>query len=113
MTGETMPPTRPGGTSGPVPTGRPCHSVAPSTRAASNDSRGRAARPAEMSTIANPAQIHRYEMMIDGVIRDGPSQDTPWNGWAKSDLGNRSVDPSPASFGKAKGPGPPGFGLRT
>src|SRR6266511_4033599 len=84
-----------GRTSGTVTLRNTCHSVAPSTRAASRDSRGRAARPAEISTIAKPAQIHRYDTMIEGVINDGPSQDTPANASAKSDLGNRRVYPSP------------------
>ena len=36
-----------------------CHSPAPSTRAASWVSRGMAARPAAITTIEKPAQIHR------------------------------------------------------
>ena len=34
-----------------------CHSLAPSTRAASRSSRGRPASPAAISTIAKPAHI--------------------------------------------------------
>jgi len=65
---------------------------------------GRADSPAEISTIAKPAQIHRYDTMIDGVISDGPSQVTPWNGSAKLAWGRRIVYPPPVSCGKRKVP---------
>src|SRR5581483_3935778 len=45
-----------GASSGTVTRRNVCHSVAPSVRAASRTSRGIAARPAAITTIANPAQ---------------------------------------------------------
>src|SRR5215207_6105542 len=46
-----------GARSGTVTRRKTCHSVAPSVRAASRTSRGIAARPAAMTTMAKPAQI--------------------------------------------------------
>ncbi len=46
-----------GASSGTVTRRKTCHSVAPSVRAASSTSRGIAARPAPITTIAKPAQI--------------------------------------------------------
>ena len=46
-----------GASSGTVTRRNVCHSVAPSVRAASSTSRGIAARPAPITTIAKPAQI--------------------------------------------------------
>ena len=60
-----------------------CDSVAPSVRAASRTSRGIAACPAAMTTIAKPAQIQMYAIMIAGVISFGPSHEIPPNGVAK------------------------------
>ena len=54
-----------------------CHSVAPSVRAASSRSRGIAASPAAITTIEKPAQTQMYAIMIAGVIRLAPSQETP------------------------------------
>ena len=48
---------RTGARSGIVTRRKTCHSVAPSVRAASRTSRGIAASPAAITTIANPAQI--------------------------------------------------------
>ncbi len=45
-----------GQSSGTVTRRKTCHSVAPSVRAASSVSRGIAARPAAITTIAKPAQ---------------------------------------------------------
>ena len=45
-----------GASSGTVTRRKTCHSVAPSVRAASSTSRGIAARPAAITTIAKPAQ---------------------------------------------------------
>ncbi len=50
---------RTGASSGTVTRRNTCHSLAPSVRAASSTSRGRAERPAAITTIANPAQIQR------------------------------------------------------
>ena len=47
---------RTGASSGTVTRRKTCHSVAPSVRAASSTSRGIAARPAAITTIAKPAQ---------------------------------------------------------
>ena len=49
--------TSTGASSGTVTRRNTCHSLAPSTRAASSVSRGIAASPAAISTIANPAHI--------------------------------------------------------
>ena len=46
-----------GASSGTVTRRKTCHSVAPSVRAASSTSRGIAARPAPITTMAKPAQI--------------------------------------------------------
>ena len=48
-----------GASSGAVTLRNTWNSVAPSVRAASSTSRGIAARPAAITTIAKPAQIHR------------------------------------------------------
>jgi len=48
-----------GARSGAVTRRKTWNSVAPSVRAASSTSRGMAASPAAITTIANPAQIHR------------------------------------------------------
>jgi hypothetical protein len=96
--------TSTGRTNGTVTLRKTCHSVAPSTRAASKASRGSADSPAEMSTIAKPAHIHRYDTMIEGVTRSGPSQSTPWKGSAKLDFGSRMVYPLPVRCGKWKAP---------
>ena len=48
---------RTGASSGTVTRRKTCHSVAPSVRAASSTSRGIAARPAAITTMAKPAQI--------------------------------------------------------
>ena len=45
-----------GASSGTVTRRKTCHSLAPSVRAASSTSRGIAARPAAITTIAKPAQ---------------------------------------------------------
>ena len=47
---------RTGASSGMVTRRKTCHSVAPSVRAASRTSRGMAARPAAITTMAKPAQ---------------------------------------------------------
>ena len=46
-----------GASSGTVTRRKTCHSLAPSVRAASSTSRGIAASPAPITTIAKPAQI--------------------------------------------------------
>src|SRR5690606_16997891 len=74
VTSTTM---RTGASSGIVTRRNTCHSVAPSTRAASSASRGIAASPAAISTIANPAHTHRYDTMIAGVISVSPSHSAP------------------------------------
>src|SRR5262249_27163323 len=56
---------------------------APSVRAASSVSRGIADSPAAITTSAKPAHTQVYAMMIDGVIRLGPSQEIPPKGLAK------------------------------
>src|SRR3954453_6312055 len=76
---------RTGASSGTVTRRKTCHSLAPSVRAASSTSRGIADRPAPITTIAKPAQIQMYDMMIDGVTRFGPSQETPLYGAANVD----------------------------
>src|SRR4029077_752271 len=48
-----------------------CHSDAPSVRAASRTSRGIAARPAPITTMAKPAQIQMYAIMSEGVMSFG------------------------------------------
>ena len=48
--------TAPAPAAGTVTRRKTCHSVAPSVRAASSTSRGMAARPAAITTIAKPAQ---------------------------------------------------------
>lgn len=53
----TMTTASTGASSGTVIRRKTCHSVAPSTRAASMSSRGTLASPAAISTIANPAHI--------------------------------------------------------
>ena len=63
-----------GARSGTVTRRNVCHSVAPSVRAASSTSRGIAARPAPMTTIAKPAQIQMYASSNAGTISFGPSQ---------------------------------------
>src|SRR6266508_2528079 len=83
--------TSTGRTSGMVTRRNTCHSVAPSTRAASRASRGIAARPAAISTIAKPAQIQMYAPMIDGVTSVGPSQLIPLYLAAKLAAGSRIV----------------------
>ena len=45
-----------GASSGTVMRRKTCHSLAPSVRAASSRSRGNAARPAAITTIAKPVQ---------------------------------------------------------
>ena len=60
---------RTGARSGTVTRRKTCHSPAPSVRAASRTSRGIAARPAPITTIAKPAQIQMYAIMSDGVIK--------------------------------------------
>ena len=60
-----------------------CHSVPPSVRPASSTSRGMAARPAAMTTIAKPAHTQMYATINAGVINFGPSQATPPKGFAK------------------------------
>ena len=80
-----------GASSGTVTRRNTCHSVAPSTRAASSASRGIAASPAAMNVIANPAMIHSQAEMIVGVISAGPSQVSPRNGSAKFAAGSRTV----------------------
>ena len=72
-----------GASSGTVIRRKTCHSVAPSVRAASSVSRGIAASPAAITTIAKPAQIQMYANMIDGVISFSPSHEMPSNGCAK------------------------------
>ena len=57
---------RTGARSGIVTRRKTCISFAPSVRAASSRSRGIAARPAAMTTIANPAQTQTYDIMIAG-----------------------------------------------
>src|SRR5439155_11094997 len=74
-----------GASSGTVTRRNTCHSEAPSVRAASSVSRGIAASPAAITTIANPAHTQRYAMISDGVISLGPSHDTPANGGVKFD----------------------------
>lgn len=69
--------TSTGASSGTVILRKTCHSLAPSMRAASISSRGTPARPAAMRTMAKPAHIHRYDPMMAGVTRVGPSQSTP------------------------------------
>ena len=64
-----------GASSGTVTRRKTCNSDAPSVRAASSTSRGIAARPAPITTIANPAQIQMYAIRSDGVISFGPSQE--------------------------------------
>ena len=59
MTSVTSTTTSTGRSSGTVIRRNTCHSVAPSIRAASSASRGSAARPAAISTIAKPAHTHR------------------------------------------------------
>ena len=49
--------TSTGASSGTVTLRKTCHSLAPSTRAASSSSRGTPASPAAISTIAKPAHI--------------------------------------------------------
>ena len=51
-------------------------------RAASRRSRGIAARPAAITTIAKPAHTQMYAIMIAGVIRLSPSHETPAYGCA-------------------------------
>src|SRR5439155_21496697 len=74
-----------GASSGTVTRRKTCHSDAPSVRAASSVSRGIAARPAAITTIANPAQTQMYAMISAGVISFGPSHETPANGGRKFD----------------------------
>ena len=74
-----------GASSGTVTRRKVCHSLAPSTRAASSVSRGMAARPAAITTIAKPAQIQMNEPITAGVINDGPSQPRPPHGGRKVD----------------------------
>ncbi|CAM5697520.1 hypothetical protein SHIRM173S_02156 [Streptomyces hirsutus] len=71
-----------------------CHSLAPSTRAASSSSRGMPASPAAISTIAKPAHIQMYEPTTAGVTSDGPSQSRPLYGSWKLLAGSRSRAPS-------------------
>ncbi len=71
-----------GARSGTVTRRNTCHSVPPSVRAASSTSRGMAASPAAMITIAKPACTHRKANMIEGVISFSPSQLKPVNGAA-------------------------------
>lgn len=77
MTSVTSTTIRTGASSGIVTRRNTCHSVAPSTRAASSASRGMAASPAAISTIANPDHTHRYDPMIAGVISVPPSHSAP------------------------------------
>src|SRR6185503_13577172 len=72
-----------GASRGTVTRRKTCHSDAPSVRAASSVSRGIAASPAAITTIAKPAQTQRYAMISDGVISFGPSHDTPPYGGVK------------------------------
>jgi hypothetical protein len=90
MTSVTSTTLMTGARSGTVTRRKTCPSLAPSTRAASSTSRGMAARPAAMITIANPVQIHTYATMIDGVTRVGPSHENPANGSRKLAGGKRS-----------------------
>lgn len=80
-----------GESSGTVTRRNTCHSVAPSTRAASRASRGMLANPATISVIANPVMIHSHAEITTGVTRTGPSQVSPRNGAAKFVAGNRTV----------------------
>src|SRR3954453_5055718 len=87
-----------GANSGIVTRRNTCHSVAPSTRAASSASRGIAASPAAINTIANPAHTHRYDAMIAGVINAEPSQLTPPYAAAKLSFGSLRVYAPAGSF---------------
>ena len=84
---------RTGASSGTVTRRNTCHSLAPSTRAASSSSRGTPASPAAISTIAKPAHIQTYEPMMAGVTSDGPSQSSPLYGSLK--LLRREPQPGP------------------
>src|SRR4051794_11073476 len=64
-----------GASSGTVTRRKTCHSVPPSVRAASSTSRGIAASPAPITTMAKPAQIQMYAIRSDGVISFGPSHE--------------------------------------
>ena len=66
-----------GASSGTVTRRNTCHSLAPSTRAASSSFAVDGRQPAAISTIAKPAHIQTYAPMIAGVTSDGPSQSTP------------------------------------
>ena len=74
-----------GASSGTVTRRKTCNSVAPSVRAASSVSRGIAARPAAITTIAKPAHTQMYAMISAGVISLVPSHATPPNGGRKFD----------------------------